>query len=318
MQGAGDKIDAVLSLSDATGRQLWTKDFPGVRQDLLTIEDQIYNELAIALELKPSSEELARTTLRPTDNVAAYELYLKGRDILRGKRDVKTAQSAVDLYEQAIQKDPGFALAYAALADATLDMYTFKKDPVWSQKAVAAAEHAQTLNDNLPEVHFALGNVYKLTGKTTEAIVELKHALDLAPNSDEGYRRLANAYLAAGQKEEALQAYQQAIDVNPYYWLNYNQLGQAYLQLGQNQKALDAWHRVVELAPDVRSPATKISEDRLLSDRRLDRVRRRLRKIPQDRPLREPVFEFGHGVLLSWAPARRRENVREVGGAESQ
>ena len=107
MQGAGDKIDAVLSLSDASGKQLWTKDFPGVRQDLLTIEDQIYNELVTALELKPSDEELARNALRPTENIAAYELYLKGRNILRGKRDVKRVQSAVDLYEQAIKKDAG-------------------------------------------------------------------------------------------------------------------------------------------------------------------------------------------------------------------
>jgi serine/threonine protein kinase/tetratricopeptide (TPR) repeat protein len=250
MQGAGDKIDAVLSLTDSTGRQLWTKDFPGVRQDLLTIEDQIYNELAAALELKPSTEELARTTLRPTENVAAYELYLKGRNIMRGKRDVKGVQSAVDLYEQAIQKDAGFALAYAGLADASLDLYMFRKDGLWAQKALAAAQHAETLNDNLPEVHFALGNIYKVTGKTTEAIVELKNALELAPNSDEGYRRLANAYLAAGQKDEALQAYQQAIAVNPYYWLNYNQLGSAYFQLGQNQKALEAWNHVVQLAPD--------------------------------------------------------------------
>jgi len=252
MQSSGDKIDVVLILNDATGRQLWTKDFPGVRQDLLTIEDQIYNELSAApgLELKPSNEELARTTLRPTENVAAYELYLKGRNIMRGKRDVQGAQSAIGLYEQAIQKDPGFALSYAGLADASLDMYVFKKDTLWAQKALAAAQHAQALNDNLPEVHFALGNAYKATGKTTEAIVELKHALELAPNSDEGYRRLANAYLAAGQKDEALQAYQQAIDVNPYYWLNYNQLGQAYFELGQNQKALDTWKHVVELAPD--------------------------------------------------------------------
>ncbi len=94
-----------------------------MRQDLLTIEDQIYNDLVTALELKPSDEELARNALRPTENVAAYELYLKGRDILRGKRDVKRVQSAVDLYEQAIKKDASFALAYAGLADASLIMY---------------------------------------------------------------------------------------------------------------------------------------------------------------------------------------------------
>jgi tetratricopeptide (TPR) repeat protein len=250
MQGAGDKIDVVLRLSDASGKVVWNKDFPGVRQDLLTIEDQIYNELVTALELKPSDEELARNALRPTENVAAYELYLKGRNILRGKRDVKRVQSAVDLYEQAIKKDAAFVLAYAGLADASLVMYDLKRDPVWSQKALGAAQHAQSLNDELPEVHFALGNVYNDTGKTSEAIVELKRALTLAPNSDEGYRRLGDAYLAAAKENDAIQSYQQAIDANPYYWLNQNRLGTVYFQLGQNQKALDAFRRVVELAPD--------------------------------------------------------------------
>jgi serine/threonine protein kinase/tetratricopeptide (TPR) repeat protein/TolB-like protein len=250
MQGAGDKIDVVLSLSDATGRQLWTKDFPGVRQDLLTIEDQIYNEMVTALELKPSDEELARNALRPTENVGAYELYLKGRDILRGKRDVKRVQSAVDLYEQAIKKDPAFALAYAGLADASLIMYNFKQDPAWSEKALSAALHAQTLNDEIPEVHFALGNAYKVTGKTAEAVVELKRALTLAPNSDEGYRRLGDVYLATGKEDDAIQAYQRAIDANPYYWLNHNRMGTVYFQLGQNEKALAAFRRVMELAPE--------------------------------------------------------------------
>jgi serine/threonine protein kinase/tetratricopeptide (TPR) repeat protein len=250
IQGAGDKIDVVLNLSDSTGRRLWSKDFAGVRQDLLTIEDQIYNDLTTALELKPSDEELARNALRPTENVDAYELYLKGRDILRGKREEKRVESAVDLFDQAIKKDTGFALAYAGFSDASIILYDLTKDVSWSQKALSAAQHAQTLNDELPEVHFALGNVYRITGKNAEAIVELKRALQLAPNSDEGYRRLANAYLAAGQKDESLQAFQKAIDVNPYYGLNYGRLGLAYFQFGDYDKALAAFNRAVELQPD--------------------------------------------------------------------
>ena len=250
MQSAADKIDVVLSLSDATGKQLWNKEFSGVREDLLTIEDQIYNDLVTALALKPTDEELARNALRPTENVGAYELYLKGRNILRGKRDVKRVEPAVDLFEQAIKKDPSFALAYAGLADAGIILYDLTKDTAWSGRALSAAQHAQTLNDETPEVHFALGNVYRVTGKTAEAVVELKRALELAPNSDEGYRRLANAYLAAGQKDEALLAYQKAIDVNPYYGLNYARLGAAYFQLGDNPKALSAFDHAVELSPD--------------------------------------------------------------------
>ena len=250
MQGAGDKIDIVLNLTDASGRRLWSKDFPGMRQDLLTIESDVYNSLVDQLGLKPSSEELTRSTLPPTDNMGAYELYLKGRSIMRGKRDTKRVKSALDLFEQATKKDSSFALAYAGIADACLDMYGHEKDTSWSQKAQAAALHAQALNDDLPEIHFALGNVYLTTGKTNEAVAELKRALELAPNSDEGYRRLGDAYLAAKKPDDALQAYQRAVEVNPYFWLNFNHLGGAYVELGKYDKALEAFRSVVNLMPD--------------------------------------------------------------------
>jgi len=237
VKGAGDRIDIILTLGDADGDRLWTNEFPGLRRDLLAIEEQAFKQLMEALELKPSAEELARIGVRPTKNIAAYELYRKGRyehnRIKRGKRDIKWLEWVVDLYGQAIDKDPAFALAYAGLADASLDMYDRETDAAWSRKALEAAQHAQRLNDELPESHFSLAKVYEVTGQTVEAIAELQRALKLAPDSDEGYRRLANAYLSTGQADQALQAYQRAIDANPYYWLNYNQLGAADLQLGR-------------------------------------------------------------------------------------
>ena len=96
LQGSGDKIDIVLKLSDASGRMIWTKEFPGLRQDLLTIEDQTFNQLSDALALKLSTEDLARTSLRPTENISAYEQYLKGRDIMRGKLDVETPAGSTE------------------------------------------------------------------------------------------------------------------------------------------------------------------------------------------------------------------------------
>lgn len=250
LQGAGDRLDVVLRLSDAQGKQLWTKDFSGVREDLLRIEDQIYNDVVTALDVKQTDQELARSALRPTDNAGAYELYLKGRNILRGKRDVERVKSAAGLFEQATRKDPSFALAYSGLADASIIIYNLGHEESWSQKALSAGQQAQSLNDELPEVHLALGNVYRATGKTAQAIVELKRALELAPNSDEAYRRLANAYMVANQKDQALAAYQKAIEVNPYYSLNYTRLGIAYNSLGDNQKALAALNYAAELSPD--------------------------------------------------------------------
>jgi serine/threonine-protein kinase len=251
IQGSGDKLRIVASLDDvAGGRRVWTQEFSGVQQDLLTLEDQIYAGLVEALALRPTSEESARATPHPTENIEAYDLYLKGRSVMRGQHDVKNVQTAVGLYEQALKKDPNFALAYAGVADASLIMYHEKKDSFWSQKALAAAQQAERLNDNLPEVHFSLGNVYTASGKGAEAVSELKRALQLAPNSDDGYRGLGKAYLALGRKDLALQAYQKAIELNPYYWVNYNYAGQAFFGLGEYDKALAAFQRMIELEPN--------------------------------------------------------------------
>ncbi len=248
VQGTGEKIRIIVNLEDvAGGRRLWSEEFSGVTQDLLTLEDQIYIKMVAALDLKPTSEELARGATHPTENIEAYDLYLKGRNAMRGQQDVKNIEAASRFYEEALKKDPGFALAYAGIADASLLMYRETKDSFWSAKALAAAQQARALNDRQPEIHLALGSVYKASGRTAEAIAELKRALEMAPNSDEGYRRLAAAYLATGRSLEAIQAYQKAIEINPYYWVNQNSLGTAYFQLGDYEKCLQAFRRVVEL-----------------------------------------------------------------------
>jgi eukaryotic-like serine/threonine-protein kinase len=251
VQGSGDSLRITVNLDNvAENRLVWSQEFAGVTGDLLTIEDQIYAPLVDALALKPSNAELARATAHPTENMEAYASYLKGRSALRGQQDLKNVQFAIGFFEQALKKDSGFALAYAGVADASLIMYRETKDSSWSAKALGAAQQARTLGEDQPEIHSALGNVYRATGRTSEAIVELKQALELAPNSDEAYRRLATAYLASGRSAEAIQAYQKAVELNPYYWVNHNVLGNAYYQLANYGKAADSYRRVIELDPN--------------------------------------------------------------------
>jgi tetratricopeptide (TPR) repeat protein/TolB-like protein len=251
IQGTSDKMAVIVNLMDPVeGKKLWTQQFTGVAKDLLTIEDQISSQLVTALNVKASSEEMARAAERPTDNVDAYDLYLRGRQALRGPDVVKSAEKSIEFFEQGIKKDPGFALAYSGLADASLTMYREKKEAFWAQKALSAAQHAEQLKDNIPEVHFSLGSVYLRTGKSPEAIAELKRGLQLAPNSDEGYVGLGNAYMESGQKEEAIGAYKKAIGVNPYYWGHHIVLGNAYFSIGQTELALAEFKCVTELDPE--------------------------------------------------------------------
>lgn len=251
LQGAGDRIRIDVSLEDvADGKQLWSKEFTGVTADLFTLEDQIYSQLVAALNVTPTGDEMARAAARPTDNLAAYDLYLRGRSALRGHQG-KDIQSALDYFNQAVAKDPSFALAYTGVADASLRMYGIKKDSFWTDKALAAAEQAKQLNGSLPEVHFALGSAYSATGKYNEAVAELKRAVALAPNSDEAYRRLGDAYLRSGNDHAAIQSFQKAVQLNPYFWNNQDEIGNAYFQLGDYTKALDAFRQITVLAPDI-------------------------------------------------------------------
>ncbi len=251
VQGNSDKLRVTLSLDDAaTGKRLWSQEFQGAPGDVLALEDQIYGIVATALELKPTNEEQARVGAHPTENVKAYDLYLQGRNVLRNSHGVDGIRPAVALFEQAIDKDPNFALAYTGLADSSLRMYGANKESIWAQKATLAAQQAERLSNNLPEVHLSLGSVYSMTGKNTLAVAELKRALELAPNSDEAYRNLGDAYKASGESDEAIAAYQKAVAANSYNWLNHIALGKAYFELGDNAKALLEFQKVTELATD--------------------------------------------------------------------
>jgi serine/threonine protein kinase/tetratricopeptide (TPR) repeat protein len=250
VQGSADQLRITVKLENAAeDKTVLNEEFSGVPGDLLTIEDKIYTKLADALGTNGSVEQLAAGAARPTDNMDAYDSYLRGRNAMRGQLNPKTIQTAIDYFNAALRKDPKFALAYTGLADASLRMFDEDKHSTWTDKALVAAKHAQTLNDKLPYVHFSLGAVYAATGQTTQAVSEAKRALELAPNSDEAYRRLGKAYLTAGQKEQAIRALEKAVEMNPYYWVNPNELANAYYTTGEYEKAIKSYEKVTQLEP---------------------------------------------------------------------
>jgi eukaryotic-like serine/threonine-protein kinase len=252
VQGAGEDMRVIANVENVGGGQrLWSGEFSGASQELLTIEDDIYAKIVMAIGNGTPNEGTGSSTQHPTENVEAYDLYLRGREVMRNQQNTREIGTALHFYEDAVKKDSRFALAYAGIADASLNMYGEKKEAFWANKALAAAKQAQQINDSLPEVHLAMGSVYLGTGRFAEAVEEMKRAVELAPNSDEGYRRLATAYLESGQKNEAIEAHQKAIQIAPYYWRNYNALGNAYDHLGDYDRALAAFQRVVELAPEI-------------------------------------------------------------------
>jgi serine/threonine-protein kinase len=251
VQGSPERIAVTVSADDVTqNRRLWSKEFQGLPADLLTIQDKIFNELAPNLVPSLSLEEKAATLTHPTNNIEAYESYLKGRRAMRDDQNLKNVEAAIGFYEEALKKDPRFALAYAGIADSSIRMYRATKERPWADKARSAAQQAQSIDDTLPEVHISLGNVFQAEGRTAESIAELKRATELAPSSDDAYRRLGRAYLTSGSSKEAIEAYEKAVQINPYRWVNSAQIGIAYTQLADYDRAIKAFERVTQLAPD--------------------------------------------------------------------
>ena len=250
VQEAGEKLRVVVSLDDvAADRQVWTREFAGSRKDLLDLEDRIFASLVTTPWLRPKGQEVASSGENPTGNVEAYDLYLRGRQALRNFQSVQDLQTALRFFQKALDVDPGFAQAYAGLADTSLEMYGQSRQNFWAEKAIHAAQQALRLDPTTADAHFALGSVYYATGDADHAVAELQRGLQLASNSDEGYRRLGSAYLAQGRKNEALQAYEKAIQWSPYYADNYQMLGDAYLNLGETDKALETFQKLADLAP---------------------------------------------------------------------
>jgi serine/threonine-protein kinase len=250
LQTSADRIAVVVSLDEAvTGRRLWNQEFSGLKQDLLTLQEHVYAGLVSALDLRLTNEENARNATELTQDISAYDLYMQGLSLIRGRRDEKTMTEALAKFSSAVGKDPNFAVAHSELAETYISFYILKKDSSWLAKASEAANRGRMLNDSLPQVHITLGNVYSIVGKHAEAIAELKRAIVLAPNSDEAYRRLGRVYMSTGNKDLAIQSFQKAVDCNPYYWPNYNLLGAVYVQYGDLERALKTFQRVTELVP---------------------------------------------------------------------
>jgi adenylate cyclase len=141
VQGSADQLRITVKLDNVgENKVLWNETFSGVPGDLLTIEDKICGKLAEVLEPNTSAEAIATVTAHPTENVDAYDSYLRGNNALRGPLNAKSIQSSIDYYNTALHKDPKLALAYTGLADASLRMYYENKDTFWIEKALNAAK----------------------------------------------------------------------------------------------------------------------------------------------------------------------------------
>jgi len=197
-------------------------------------------------------EERSHLARRPTDNPEAYQLYLQGR-YSWNQRTPRGARKSIDFFQQAVEKDPNFAMAYAGLADAynfsnILGVLSPKES---SPEAEAAAMKALVLDPLLGEAHASLGLVkshyhFDFPGAQSEFLKAIK----LNPNYANAHLLYAGAYLTPmGRHQEAIAEMKKALEVDPLSLPLNNMMGQTYLWAGDYQNALQQFQRTIDLEP---------------------------------------------------------------------
>ena len=214
------------------------------------LQDRIVEVAVNLLGIKLAPVEQASLQEHGTAQPGAYEFYLRGRGYLLDFDRDASLDSAITLFQQALQADRRYGLAYAGLGEAFWRKFEFSKNKDLVEPARMACQSAVSLGSKLAAAHLCLGTVYNGTGEYERAVAELNQSLDLDPSSDIAYSSLGRAYERLGRNADAEKTYRRAIDMKRQYWAAYSALGGYYYRTGKYELAQQMFSQVVRLAPD--------------------------------------------------------------------
>ncbi len=218
VQQFGDRLIFGAELvNTADGSQLWGQQYTRKPADIFEVQEDISREITEKLHLRLSSEEKQRLSRRPTQDTEAYQLYCKGRHYWN-ERTAEGLRKGIGYFQQAIEKDPAFALAYAGLADshAVLAFYDVAAPIEMMPRAKNAAVEALRLDSSLAEAHASLGLLYGIWDfEWAQSESELRKAIAMNPNYAAAYHWYAALLSVFARTQEAGAQIARALDLDP-------------------------------------------------------------------------------------------------------
>jgi len=255
---AGNRLRIAAQLINVTdGYHLWSERYDRELEDVFAIQDEIAKNIVRALEIKLSKKEKRILGKVKTQNVQAYDFYIRGRAYFHQAHQDKVLV-AIQMFKKAIQKDKNYALAYTGLADGYSHFYMYfdKKDTLL-EKALSASKKALGLDPELPEAHASLGLALAQNNQFEEAEKEFETAIQLDPKLFDAYYEYARTCRAHGKHDQAAKLFEKATHIRPEDYEAALFLGDAYNDLNletetkkANQRALDIVRKHLDLNPD--------------------------------------------------------------------
>lgn len=284
----GDDLSIYLSLVDtSTGDQIWGEGYERKLADLVTVQKEITQDVSQKLQLKLSGADVQRVTKNFTNDPEAYQLYLRGRYRILKSNQVDV-DASIRYFQEAIDRDPTYAMAYVGLADAYRAPVAERLPSEALAKSKAAAQKALEIDDTLSDAHAVLGFIifwYEWNWAASEA--ELRRAIELDPKNPDAHnfyahmlsntgrhdQALAEAKLAreldplnlrtcalegqflihAGQVDAGIARLNATRELDPNHWMVHLFLTSGYIEKGDFEKAIEEGRKTVEVNPHSRS-----------------------------------------------------------------
>src|SRR4030095_16311011 len=249
-----DQLTLTLELVDAqTENVIWSEQYNRKQTEIVSLQSEIARDVSTKLRTKLSGTEEQKVTKTYTANPEAYQLYLK-RLFHWNKRTAEELKTSVDYFNQAIEKDPNYAQAYAgmALAYVLFPQYSGCTPAETMEKAKASATKALQLDDTLAEAHTALAEIlftYELN--VLESDREFQRAIELNPNYASAHQWYGGANLAAtGRFDQAIAEGRRAVELDPLSLIVNGELAAIYEYARQNDQAIGQLNKIIEMDPN--------------------------------------------------------------------
>jgi TolB-like protein len=251
---SGNRIRVTAQLIKVDdGFHLWSDTYDHEMDDVFRIQDEISLAVVDALKVNLLGADRQRLTKRATTNVEAHNLYLRGRQFLH-LRTLESVEQAEKLFERAVRMDPGYALAYSGLSDATNLLSTnhqLMPAETAYERTAPLLERAMVLDPESAEVWASRG-LAEMNNSNLEAAEDaLRRAMELNPSYAPAYLWYASALAGApGRAEEAIEVLRKTLEIDPLSRVAQNNIAANYLELGRYEDAATQWRRLVTLDPD--------------------------------------------------------------------